>query len=101
MYTRTLVVSFDSLALYRREPKGTHPIPTAEMKVPKKANVRITPKFLKKFSCPSTYLPCQFGYMIADMEERRTCLSSYPEFRMIGGNNRLKNKVCLNDYQSA
>jgi hypothetical protein len=31
----------------------------------------------------------------------RTCLSSYPEFKMIGGNNKLKNKVCLNDYMSA
>lgn len=28
----------------------------------------------------------------------RTCLSSYPEFKMIGGNNKLKNRVCLNDY---
>jgi hypothetical protein len=26
-----------------------------------------------------------------------TCFSSYPEFRMIGGNSRLKNNVCLND----
>lgn len=25
----------------------------------------------------------------------RTCLSSYPEFRMIGGSRRLKNSVCL------
>lgn len=30
-----------------------------------------------------------------------TCLSSYPEFKIIGGSNRLKNKVCLNDYRSA
>jgi hypothetical protein len=28
----------------------------------------------------------------------RTCLSSYPEFKMIGGSNKLKNRVCLNDY---
>jgi len=26
-----------------------------------------------------------------------TCLSSYPEFKMIGGNSRLKKRVCLND----
>ena len=30
---------------------GTHPNPTAEMKVPANAKVRMTPKFLKKFSC--------------------------------------------------
>ena len=30
-------------------------------------------------------------------EEPHTCLSSYPEFKMIGGSNKLKNKVCLND----
>ena len=29
-----------------------------------------------------------------------TCLSSYPELRMIGGSKRLKNKVCLNDWPS-
>lgn len=54
--------------------KNTHPTPTAEMKVPKKANTRIEPKLRKKFSC----------------------LSSYPELRIIGGRRRLKNKVCLN-----
>lgn len=26
----------------------------------------------------------------------RTCFSSYPELRIIGGSKRLKNKVCLN-----
>jgi hypothetical protein len=31
----------------------------------------------------------------------RTCLSSYPEFKMIGGSNKLKKRVCLNDYISA
>lgn len=28
-----------------------------------------------------------------------TCLSSYPEFRMIGGSSKLKNRVCLNVYR--
>jgi hypothetical protein len=32
----------------------THPIPTAEMNVPKNANVKITPKLRKKFSCLSS-----------------------------------------------
>lgn len=37
----------------RRERRNvaTHPRPTAEMNVPANANVRMTPKFLKKFSC--------------------------------------------------
>lgn len=33
-----------------------------------------------------------------EITEGRTCLSSYPEFKMIGGSNKLKNRVCLNDY---
>ena len=52
----------------------TYPMPTAEMNVPKNANVRMTPKLRKKFSC----------------------LSSYPELRMMGGSSRLKKRVCLN-----
>ena len=32
-----------------------------------------------------------------EITEGRTCLSSYPEFKIIGGNNKLKKRVCLND----
>jgi len=46
MYTRTLMISLGS----NRMLGLAHPIPTAEMKVPRNANVRMTPKFLKKFS---------------------------------------------------
>jgi hypothetical protein len=111
------------------------------MNVPKKANVRITPKFLKKFSYMSAIDSPESFAKVDQCEEvgqeaeekgkgtrgrvwvrgargvtggervdgkgrkgrrrsgqrRRTCLSSYPEFKMIGGNNKLKKSVCLND----
>lgn len=110
------------------------------MNVPKKANVRMTPKFLKKFSCMSAFDSPESFAKVDQCDEvsqeaeergkdtrgrvwvrgargvtggevdgkgrkgrrrsgqrRRTCLSSYPEFKMIGGSNKLKNRVCLND----
>jgi len=45
----------------------TYPIPTAEMNVPKKANVRITPKFLKKFS----FMSAQLQKGVNDYQEAR------------------------------
>lgn len=35
-----------------RSRNPTHPMPTAEMNVPRNAKVRMTPKLRKKFSCP-------------------------------------------------
>jgi hypothetical protein len=133
-----------SLVLEERRDRRTYPIPTAEMNVPKNANVRITPKFLKKFSCMSAIDSLESFAKVDQCDEvgqeaeerskvtrgrvwvrgargitggrvnwkgrkgrrrrgqrRRTCLSSYPEFKMIGGSNKLKNRVCLNDYTSA
>lgn len=78
IYTRTLISA--------RPLGAAHPMPTAEMKVPKKAKVRMTPKFRKKFSFHQRCLRVAL-----------TCFSSYPEFRMIGGSRRLKKRVCLND----
>ena len=69
---------------------STHPMPTAEMNVPKKAKVRITPKFRKKFS-----YRCE---LYASPTTVLTCFSSYPELRMMGGSKRLKKRVCLKDY---
>ena len=69
----------------------TYPTPTADMKVPRNANVRIEPKFLKKFSWVLVK-QTDLGQQTVD---EHTCLSSYPEFRMIGGSRRLKKRVCL------
>lgn len=83
------------------------------MKVPKNANVRMTPKFLKKFSYPSAIVQASPGYQAITSRNNdqvrivvegetgaslRTCLSSYPEFKMIGGSSKLKKRVCLKDY---
>ena len=72
----------------------THPTPTAEMNVPRKANMRMDPKLRKKLSYWQNVkvMPRTSVYEC-------TCLSSYPEFKMIGGNNRLKNSVCLNVWK--
>lgn len=51
--------------------KKAYPSTTAEIKVPAKAKARMTPKFLKKLAC----------------------LSSKPEFRMIGGSRTLSRMV--------
>ena len=72
-----------------------YPTPTAEMKVPRNAKVRIEPKLRKKLSCISV------SWERRTVRHMRTCLSSYPEFRMIGGSSRLKNSVCLNVCQFA
>jgi hypothetical protein len=70
----------------------SHPTPIADINVPRNAKVRIEPKFRKKFSWKA-------------MSEHRntsagqcTCLSSYPEFRIMGGSSKLKNIVCLKVY---
>jgi hypothetical protein len=55
MYTRTLRARNSSLVQQNSDGRSsvipeTHPSPTAEMKVPANANVRMTPKLRKKFS---------------------------------------------------
>jgi len=50
--------------------RRTYPIPTAEMNVPKKANVRMTPKFLKKFSCILAHL--KSGVVECERRDKRT-----------------------------
>lgn len=37
--------------------------------------------------------------ILKKLRKKLSCLSSYPELRMIGGKRRLKNRVCLNVCQ--
>lgn len=74
-----------------------HPKPTAEMKVPRKANVKMVPKLRKKFSC-DVEIAISFDGDFGGRPLELACFSSYPELRMMGGSKRLKKRVCLKDY---
>lgn len=93
MYTRTLCTALSALVCRMKIAARTYPTPTADMKVPRNANIRIDPKFLKKFS----YSSYQNVYT-TELISFHTCFNSYPELRMIGGSSKLKKRVCLNVY---
>lgn len=69
---------------------GSSPYADSGDESPKKGKREDDSKVPKEVFLFSSALPSLYKHSV-------TCLSSYPEFRMMGGRRRLKNKVCLND----